>query len=132
MRSTRRRRPRRRELNVPAGVDLEKLASRVAYVGSPEHKNHPGFAGPPRLREDATPCPPNITERDVVSDWLRDAIRRGAIGSPWEQEFPRYAWYMLGKTVFEGRLVNREAGVYKGYALQREEWPRGIEKVYAD
>ena len=35
-------------------------------------------------------------------------------------------------TVFEGRLVNRENGEYKGYPLDRDEWPAGIEEFHAD
>ena len=33
-------------------------------------------------------------------------------------------------TVFEGRLVNRVTGEYKGYPLHPGEWPRGIEEIY--
>ena len=67
----------------------------------------------------------------MVSGWLRLAIRRGAVGSPWEGEFPRYVGYMHGNTVFEARLVNRESGSYKGYPLDSDEWPKGIESLYA-
>ena len=35
------------------------------------------------------------------------------------------------RAVFEGRLVNRETGEYKGYPLDRDEWPRGVEETYA-
>ena len=34
-------------------------------------------------------------------------------------------------TVFEGRLVNRETGDYKGYPLAQDEWPAGIVEIYA-
>lgn len=53
-------------------------------------------------------------------------------GTPWEGDFPRYVWYKHGDTVFEGRLVNRETGEYKGYPLHGDEWPDGIAEVYAD
>ena len=69
---------------------------------------------------------------ELVNGWLRSAIRRGATGAPWEGGFPRYVWYQEGGTVFEGRLVNREAGSYKGYPLNEDEWPDGIEKIYAE
>ena len=68
----------------------------------------------------------------MVSEWLRSAIRRGAIGAPWEGELPRYVWYKHDTIVFEARLVNREIGSYEGYPLDKEEWPRGIEQVYAE
>ena len=41
-------------------------------------------------------------------------------------------WYRFGATMFEGRLVNREAGSYKGYPLNEDEWPDGIEAIYAE
>ena len=68
----------------------------------------------------------------MITEWLRDAIRRGATGTPWEGTFPRYVWYKHEETVFEGRLVNRVTGEYKGYPLERDEWPDGIEDVYGD
>ena len=132
MRATRRRRPRRRVICVPPDVDLDGLAERVSYVGSPEHKNVPSFVGQPRLRADASCCPRDIADRELVSGWLRSAIRRGATGAPWEGGgFPRYVWHKEGVTVFEGRLVNREAGSYKGYPLHEDEWPAGIENIHA-
>ena len=60
-----------------------------------------------------------------------EAIRAGAVGAPWEGRFPRYVWYKYGAIVLEGRLVNRETGEYKGYPLGREEWPAGIEELHA-
>ncbi len=135
MRAPRRRRPRRRTIDVPPDTDLEGLAGRVIrviYEGSPEHKDIPSFAGQPRLRADASCCPREITDQETVSGWLRFAIRRGAIGAPWQGEFPRYVWYKHANTVFEARLVNRETGSYKGYPLDEDEWPNGIERVYAE
>ena len=117
---------------VASGTDLDALADRVMYVGSPEHKDIPSFVGQPRLRGDASRCPREIADRDLVNEWLRSSIRRGATGAPWEGEFPRYVWYKFGATMFEGRLVNREAGTYKGYPLNEDEWPNGIEAIYAE
>ena len=133
MRAPRRRRPRKREIHAPpATVDLDRLADRVRYVGSPEHKDAPSFAGAPRPRADASCCPREMTA-DVrrINEWLKQAIRAGAVGTPWEGGFPRYVWYKYGEIVLEGRLVNREAGEYKGYPLGRDEWPAGIEETHA-
>ena len=129
----RRRRPRKREIRTPpAAVDLDRLAKRVRYVGSPEHKDAPSFAGPPRLRADASCCPREMTaDLERINEWLRQAIRAGAVGAPWEGRFPRYVWYKYGAIVLEGRPVNRETGEYKGYPLGREEWPAGIEELHA-
>ena len=132
MRASRRKRPRKRTMCVPPDPNLDCLARRVGYVGSPEHKDFPSFAGPPRLRSDASCCPREIKDREVVCEWLRSAIRRGAVGAPWEGDFPRYVWYKDGDVVFEGRLVNRGNGSYKGYPLDSEEWPDGIEEIYAE
>lgn len=132
MRAVRRKRPRRREVYVSPGADLDRVANSAAYVGSPEHKDVPGFAGQPRLRADASCCPRDIVDPAAIREWLRAAIRRGATGGPWEGKFPRYVWYKHDDTVFEGRLVNRGVGAYKGYPLHRNEWPEGIEALYAD
>ena len=132
MRATRRRRPRRRVILVLPEVDLDVLAERVAYEGSVEHKDVPSFAGQPRLRADASCCPRDIVDVELVRGWLRSAIRKGATGTPWEGEFPRYVWDKRDETVFEGRLVNREAGTCKGYPLDEDEWPPGIEVIYAE
>lgn len=40
--------------------------------------------------------------------------------------FPRYVWHREGDTVFEGRLVNRGNGSYKGFPLEKEEWPEPL------
>ena len=117
-------------ISAPPDVDLEGVASRVAYVGSTEHKDIPSFAGQPRLRADASCCPRWIRDPEVVCQWLRAAIRRGATGALWEGGFPRYVWYKERGTVFEGRLVNRGTGSYKGYPLGENEWPDGIDGLY--
>lgn len=91
------------------------------------------FAGPPRLRRLASCCPRKLArEPACIQEWLREAIRVRAVGAPWEGGFPRYVWYKYREIVFEGRLVNRESGEYKGYPLHRDEWPAGIEDVYGD
>ena len=132
MRAPRRRRPRKRRIEaVPQLLDLEDLARRAGYVGSPEHKDVPSYAGQPHLRADASCCPRDIArDQRLAEDWLRTAIARGAVGAPWEGAFPRYVWYQHGGVVFEGRLVNRELGKYKGYPLEADEWPLGIDNVY--
>ena len=132
MRVPQRRRMQRRRIYVPPGTDLEQLARQVSDVGSPERKDFPSFAGRPRMRADASRCPPEITDLELVNQWLRDAVRQGAVGDDWEGTFPRKIWYKDGDIVYEGRLVNRGNGEYKGYPISRDEWPRGIEEKYAD
>ena len=93
----------------------------------------PSFAGrPPRPRPDAIQCDRALADsRDQLTQWLRAAIIKGVIGGPWEGEFPRYAWYKQGDTVYEARLVNRTQGTYKGYCLLPDEWPKDI-AVYSE
>lgn len=113
MRAPKRKRPRTDTIHAPPGIDLDRLAARVRYVGSPEHKNFLSFAGPPRWREcDATPCSREIKDPEVVCEWLRAAIRCGATGELWEGDFPRYVWYKRDNVVYEGCLVNRGLGTY--------------------
>ncbi len=130
MRAVRRRHPQPRKIHAPPAADLDRVASLAEYVGSPEHKDIPSFAGHPRLRADASCCPRGLADQRAINEWLRSAIRRGAIGSPWEGDFPRYVWYKHDNMVFEGRLVNRGAGTYKGYPLDSDQWPEGVEKLY--
>lgn len=117
------------------GTDPDRLcglAAHACYVGSVEHKNTPSFAGRlPRPRPDASLCRRDLADlQDQLTNWLRTAIGRGVIGGPWEGDFPRYAWYKDGATVYEARLVNREQGQYKGYPLHPDESPHGIDSYY--
>jgi len=131
MRAPRRRRPPTREISIPADVNLPEIASRVRYVGSPEHKDTPSFAGQPRPRADASICERRfMTMQEELTSWLQEAIERGAVSSHLEGDYPRYAWYKEGNVVYEARLVNRGSGEYKGYALEEEEWPNGIDEIY--
>jgi len=123
MRSPNRRRPQIRAQADATGKDLAAIAARVSYVGSAEHKRYPSAAGPPALRSDATPCPPNLAPQNELTNWLRRAVSKGAIGEPWEHDFPRYAWVTNENGIFEARLINREQGTYKGYPLQKSERP---------
>ncbi len=107
----------------PPGVDLEMVSHDAHYVGSPEHKERPSFAGWSRPRADASICDPSVGSPGQLTEWLRAAIRNGNVGAPWEGRFPRYVWHRIGETVYEARLVNRESGEYKGHALRPEQWP---------
>lgn len=78
---------------------------------------------------------PNSPENWIASSvGSVTGIGRGFTGGPWEGKspgFPRYVWYKDGATVYEGRLVNREMGQYKGYPLEESEWPSGFEGIDA-
>lgn len=124
MRKVNRRRPLgRARVSSPPGASLEALATRASYIISTDHKDYLTEAGPRGLRSDATPCPRHLT-RDAAEVWLRKAIAAGHVGGPWTDDpFPRYAWFRDADTVYEARLSNSELGEYKGYPLDRSEWP---------
>jgi hypothetical protein len=133
MRSPSRKNPKGREVNPPEGVDLDRLADDVQYVGSPEHKRSPSFAGPPSPRPDASICDNRFLEQQpLLTAWLKVAMRKGAVSAYFDGDYPRYVWYKDKdeETVYEARLVNRGQGTYKGYPLEKNEWPRGINDVY--
>ncbi len=103
----------------------EALAEKVSYVGSPEHKDHPSSAGPPRLRTDATPCEPHMT-KDLGrnSEALKEGIRRRCTSARFEGGFPKYVWTWIGGCLYEARHINGPQGTYKGYRLEEMEWPK--------
>jgi len=127
MRAPTRRRSLVREIGVPPGVDLAAVARRVSYVGSPEHKDTPSFAGQPKPRADASICDANLAGKQIeITKWLKNAIQEGRVSAYWEGEFPRYVWHKVAEVVYQARLVNRELGQYKGFPLNDDEWPHGI------
>ena len=96
-------------------------------VGSQEHKGHPSPAGPPALRSDATPCDPGIEWNDIDTA-LREAIRRRCTSTVFEQGFPKYVWGWIDEDLYEARHLNGPAGTYKGYRLEKVEYPRDPEE----
>lgn len=91
----------------------------------------PSFAGQPRPRADASICPRDLTrDQAKVQAWLREAIRRGAVSELREGDYPRYVWFEDDGVVYEGRLVNKGKGEYKGYPLEPGEGPAGLEEIY--
>ncbi len=128
MRATKRKRPQRRtKAQPPLGIDLFDIASKITYVGSVEHKSTPSFAGQPRPRADASLCDAGFhNQQREITERLKDSVREGNVGAPWENDFPRYVWGTIDGQCYEARLVNKEAGQYKGYPLKNDEWPKGI------
>jgi hypothetical protein len=112
-------------------VDWAGLAERVEYVGSAEHKDGPSFAGHPRPRADASLCDPALSDQqERVTRWLRTAVRQRAVSATMDGEFPRYVWYWQQGIAYEARVTNRERGQYKGYPLNRDEWPADIRLLF--
>jgi hypothetical protein len=110
-------------LPVPEGIDLEQVAQRCRYVGSPYHKDRPGFAGMPRNRKPAgSICPSELAEdQDTVQRWLREAILAGRTGR-WESggRYPLDVFHREGDIVFQAKLGSPASGEYHGFPL--EQW----------
>ncbi len=122
-------RPTRTAPAKPSQHNLLKLSRRAIYVGSPEHKDRPSPAGTvPRPRPDASICPLVTAEAfRRAQRWLRQAIAAGRVSGPYENGWPRYVYHREGDTIFEARLTNREKGEYKGYPIEPDQLPPGIE-----
>lgn len=132
MRAPRRKRPLQRVLISEPPEDREIMARDVSYVGSPEHKDTPSFAGHPRPRADASICDRALArDRIAVEEWLRRAILAANYSEFFEGDFPRYVWYLDEQSciTYEARLVNREQGCYKGYPLNASEAPTVLRPV---
>ncbi|MFT4187222.1 MAG: hypothetical protein QM621_01415 [Aeromicrobium sp.] len=128
MRSPGRKRPQKRAVAQDVSSDvLARCAAWARYVGSPEHKTFPSFAGPAQARSDATKCPTHIDNQEHVTSWLREAILAGNVSAAFDDDFPRYVWAHPedGGAWFEARLTNKSLGEYKGYPLDPSERPSG-------
>lgn len=116
----------RKVLPPPDGVDLKQVAECCHYVGSPYHKDVPGFAGMPVRRPDASLCPSDLADcRDQVEGWLRDAVLSGHTGK-WVRGYPQYVWYREGDTVFEAKQGSPGSGQYHGYPVESWQAVRGL------
>ena len=108
----------------PDGVALAQVAERAHYVGSPEHKRSPSFAGRLAPRSDASICDPSLSNQQTrVQSWLRAALRIGNCGGPWENGYPRYVWHKEDALAYEARLTNQASGEYKGYPIHLDQCP---------
>ncbi|MBI2426147.1 MAG: hypothetical protein HYV27_25210 [Candidatus Hydrogenedentes bacterium] len=111
----------------PTGTDLTSVAKLAQYVGSPEHKRAPSFAGQLAPRADASICGKKFLGRqEELTEAIRENIARGNIGAQWEGQFPRYVWCKIEGEDYEARLVNRDKGEYKGYRLEPGTGPKGV------
>ena len=131
------RRPSRQRTNpkslavrpVPSGVDLDEVARRVRYVGSPYHKDRPGFAGMPKRRVAAgSKCPSHLGDNaGSVQSWLESAIRAGHTGR-WDADhrFPLEMFHVEGGVTFQAVLGSPGSGEYHGFPLEPWQRVRGL------
>jgi len=107
-----------------AEASPEAVASRVRYLGSPEHKDHPSEAGPGRLRSDAYCCPAAFTGEVARNNaFLKEGIRKMCVSSTFEGGFPKYVWVWMDGQLYAARHINGPLGTYKGYCLAPAEYP---------
>lgn len=125
----RRRNPRLRRVGpCPPETDLDAVAARVAYGGSPYHKDIPSFAGRvPVVRPDASICPRSLAgQQNEITRWLRQAIRSGWFCDCWENGVPLRVWIRQEGVVYEARPTNKGTGEYHGYPLRDDETVKGL------
>ena len=126
MRAPGRRKPTNKErVAPPEGIDWPTLIEQAVYIGSPEHKTRPFGQFPMgRLRAgSASKCPDDLSDPVQITGWLRQAMRDGNMGGEWEENYPHFVWVRRDGERYEGRLVNRVLGQYKGYPLDDDEEP---------
>ena len=103
---------------------IEAAARSAVYVGSPEHKRSPSFVSSIRPIQGNSICPPALsTDRNQLTEWVRQAIRNRWIAAPLEGIYPRYIWYRDGDDWFQGRLTNQGLGEYKGWPIAKDQLP---------
>ena len=111
----------------PKEENLTRVAGACRYVGSPYHKYHPSFAGPPRSRPRTSKCPVDLKDqRELMECWLRNALMSGQVGALWEGGFPRYVWHREEDAVYEARQGSPGSSEYHGYPLKPNRVVRGL------
>ena len=101
------------------------VASRARYVGSGEHKGSWSPLYKPRLRSDASECPPELsTDLAANTGHLRRGIVAGCVGRDFEDGFPRYVWVWVDGQLYEARHMRGPVGTYKAYPLEDVERPK--------
>ena len=115
--------------------ERRKLAARAKYVGSPEHKVKRWWGGLPASRQrkggeigrpgkqTTTICPlVSDEDRKMATEWIQGAIRTGQYEfCQGDQDFPKKVWYRTDGQVWQGLVVNKAAGEYKGWPISEEE-----------
>ncbi len=102
--------------------DLNDLATKVQYVGSPYHKRNQGDFGltpPAQPRADKTLCDEaGIVSKAEAERYLVKGVQRGMVSSAGPDGFPKHVWAVTdGGVVLEAKYNNVGPGSYHGYPL---------------
>lgn len=110
----------RRQIRQTDFTALKSISLHARYESSSEHKL-------PGARSDASICPKSLShQQSFLTSELQRAISMGHVDPVCENSFPRKVWCRINNEIFEGRLTNREQGVYKGYPITSDELPRHL------
>lgn len=113
----------------------EEMINKVKYECSAEHKDffHISWGNPHPRPDIEDPCPRELSKNnEQILSWLKEALERGTHEDS-RLGYPRYVWYYSKELdmVFEGRLTEKVQGIYKGYPLKKDEWPKNIKERFA-
>ena len=111
----------------PDRKELEQLANRAKYKGSPYHKQNPGndFGVTPQGYKGRRRSPPTccewagVTKSADAENLLKQGIKKGMISEDRSGDFPKRIWSVVNDgendIALEARLENKEQGIYHGY-----------------
>lgn len=101
--------------------ELQALARRLRYVGSPLHKRGPGDFGldpPAALRQGKSICDDVVDCRSDAQSLLEDGVKKGLVSTQTNGGFPQNVWAVALRGVpLEAMLDNAETGTYHGYPM---------------
>jgi hypothetical protein len=105
----------------PQNANLNAIAEEAWYGGASYHKKTPSFAGPPGWRPGKTACPSRFKDQqDMLTGWIKEAIRRGVVSEEFQGDFPAVVWYLDTERdeVYRAELTQRTTGEYHGYPIK--------------
>jgi hypothetical protein len=107
--------------------ELENLSGIVKYIGSSAHKRGKNPLVPNQWkttpRPNASICPSSITDAKIVTEWLKIAIKKGAISAG-----AKRVWYIGDEGIFEAIASGNYE--YHGYPIEKDELPQGVLGLY--
>jgi hypothetical protein len=107
--------------------ELELLSQQVRYIGSGIHKRGKNPLAPYQWNTKPSPgssiCPQHIKDEKIVTEWLRTAVKKGAI-----TKNAKRVWYIGVEGIFEAMSSNNNE--YHGYPITDDELPPGVKELY--